>query len=239
MATTYGQRCIKNALERVTETSKGKSVEETLFENKEEPKASYNLEDCVLGFSELMLKKLPERPLLFPWLPRGGLMMVFGTRGIGKTYFTMSMTCSICDGTPFMKWSAPPPTGVLYIDGEMPVRDIKNRMASFLSGQPKAPLNILSSEEVYAQKKTDLCMTDQRVQKQIIDYVDKHTDIGVVIIDNISCLFTGLREDKKEDWERVVPFELALRTSKHFNSASSSCWQMRGSERHIGTRRYT
>ena len=209
--TTYGQRCIKNALELVTETSKAKSVEKPLFENKEEPKANVDLESCVLDFQTLMLSKFPERPTLFPWLPCGGLIMIYGPRGVGKTFFSMAMACSLCDGTPFIKWPASSPTGVLYVDGEMKLNYLKKRFAYFLSSIPKARLDILSSAKVYLQKETDLCLTHPTVQKQILDYVDKNKDIGVVFIDNISCLFTGLREDNKQDWERVIPFLLALR----------------------------
>jgi putative DNA primase/helicase len=208
---TFGQRCIENALIHVTKTAKVKSIEETLLENKEDAKSFDDIEKCILDFSTLMLSKLPERPKLFSWLPRGGLIMVYGPRGIGKTFFSIFLACSLCDGSPFIKWPAPPPTGVLYVDGEMPLKDLKIRIAHFLSGQPKAPFLTLSSEKVYSQKKTDLCLTNQIVQDQILDYTDKNRDLGVVIIDNISCLFTGLREDNKQDWERVIPFLLALR----------------------------
>jgi hypothetical protein len=43
---------------------------------------------------EFMRMDLPERKyLLEPWLPEQGLAMVHASRGIGKTFFGLSVAC--------------------------------------------------------------------------------------------------------------------------------------------------
>ena len=72
------------------------------------------LADCVLTFGELETLEIPERPSLVPWLPGGGLAMVYGPRGIGKTYLSLSMALALSTGQAFMKWPIKQAVGVLY-----------------------------------------------------------------------------------------------------------------------------
>ncbi len=185
-----------------------KKVDETAAELDALP----DIGNSVLSASELMALDIPERKLLFPFLPQASNSMIFGPPGHGKTYFTLSLAVSLTCGTPFMKWDAPPPTGVLYIDGEMPLALMKERVASLLPGKPSAPLELLSHEYFFQKQETDLVLCDPYMQSRVQAFLESRRDIGCVIMDNLSCLLPTVREDKRDEWaQRVMPFLLWLR----------------------------
>ena len=170
------------------------------------------LDACVVGFTELLKMEIPERAKMFPWLPEGGVIMVYGGRGIGKTFFTLSMAGSLASGVSFLKWGEPSKTvGVLIVDGEMALSDLRSRLTALLIKQPIQPLKIISSEVAFAKTERDINLVDGDQRDDILSILDANKEIRLVIIDNISCLFSGIRESSKDDWEQVTPWLLAMR----------------------------
>ena len=73
-----------------------------------------------LGIDELIAMEIPEKKaLLSPILPESGLMMIHARRGGAKTFLALSIGLAVASGTSLMRWSAPKPRRVLYVDGEM------------------------------------------------------------------------------------------------------------------------
>ncbi len=93
----------------------------------------------------------------------------------------------------------------------MPLSELRERMTALLPGPPKAPLHFLSSEMVYHKLKRDLILSSEEVRDEVIGILDAHPEIRVLIFDNISCLFAGLDEDKKRDWEPIAGWFIRLR----------------------------
>jgi putative DNA primase/helicase len=169
------------------------------------------LASALLEFKDLVTLALPERKRHLPWLPEGGNAMVYGPRGIGKTFFELGLGAALTTGTPFLKWAGGDPVGVLYVDGEMQLDELRERMTKFLIGPPKAPLRFLSSEMVYHRLHRDIVLSSDEVREEIISILDVHPDIRVLILDNVSCLFAGIDEDKKRDWEPIAAWLIRLR----------------------------
>ena len=170
------------------------------------------LDACVVGFKELLTMDIPERAKVFDWLPEGGIAMVYGGRGIGKTFFTLSLAGSVASGVPFLKWGEPSKTvGILIVDGEMALSDLRSRLIALLIKQPEKPVMIISSEVAFAKTDRDINLVDGDQRNDILSILDAHKEIRLVIIDNISCLFSGIRESSKDDWEQVTPWLLAMR----------------------------
>ena len=170
------------------------------------------LDACVVTFAELLNMDIPERSKIFVWLPEGGITMVYGGRGIGKTFFTLSLAASIASGAPFLKWGEPLKTmGVLIVDGEMALSDLRSRLTALLVKQPVEPLQIISGEVAFAKTDTDINLVDGTQRDDILGILEANKDIRLVIIDNISCLFSGIRESSKDDWEQITPWLLAMR----------------------------
>jgi hypothetical protein len=170
-----------------------------------------SLAAAVLSFQELMTIELPERTRYIDWLPERGLAMVYGPRGSGKTMFMLGMAIGLTTGNPFMKWSIHQTTGVLYIDGEMPLVELRERAVSLAQHAIPQGLHFLTGEMVYAQLKRDLVLTTEEFRQAVEQILDEHPDISVIILDNISCLFSGISEDKKQDWEPINAWLVRLR----------------------------
>lgn len=158
---------------------------------------STGLASALLEYTALVTLDLPSRKHYLSWLPEGGNVMVYGPRGIGKTFFELSLTASLVTGTPFLKWPISEPVGALLLDGEMQLDELRSRMTDLLPGPPKAPLHFLSSEMVYHRLHRDLILSSEAVRDEVMTILDAHPEIRVLILDNISCLFAGIDEDKK------------------------------------------
>ena len=88
-----------------------------------------------LSGTELLKHDFPPREMvLSPWLPEKGLAMIFAERGIGKTWVGLNIAHATAGGGSFLRWRAPCPKRVVYIDGEMPAAMIKDRYAAIVAG---------------------------------------------------------------------------------------------------------
>lgn len=170
-----------------------------------------SLADALVDFKDLLTLRLPERKRYLPWLAAGSSSMVFGSRGVGKTCFGLGLATALTTATPFLRWPISDPVGVLYIDGEMQLDELRTRAAQLLPEPPKAPLKFLTSELVYHRTQRDLVLTSDEVRAEIMAILDGHSEVNIVIFDNVSALFSGIDEDRKRDWEPIAAWLIKLR----------------------------
>jgi hypothetical protein len=79
--------------------------------------------------NEFLNMQLPKREMLLaPFLPSQGLGLLYAKRGVGKTHVALGIACAVATGGIFLKWQAPRPRKVLYIDGEMPAAAMQERL---------------------------------------------------------------------------------------------------------------
>src|SRR6267378_4450185 len=76
----------------------------------------------------------PREHVLKPILSTQGTMMLHSIRGVGKTFVGLSIGAAVADGGTFLRWSAPKPRKVLYVDGEMPGVTMRDRLAAVIAG---------------------------------------------------------------------------------------------------------
>jgi hypothetical protein len=170
-----------------------------------------SLNSCVLDFEELLKADLPDRKMILPWLPEGGLVLIAAKRGLGKTFFGISLGLSAAKGLPFMKWAIQKSVGVLYVDGEMPLSDYRERVSNFTDEIPEGSLITLNHQMFYEQWDRDLDITCPDVQNSMIRLMDSHPEVRLVILDNLSSL-AKIPEDKSDDWrEKFLPFLIKCR----------------------------
>lgn len=186
----------------------------------------------VVSISEFLSLKLPPREnILKPWLPTQGLTMVYGPRGVGKTYFAMGVAVAVASVGQFLKWTCEKPFGVLYIDGEMPAVVDQERFSSIIIGaekEPIAPLKIITPD-LQAFGMPDL--STHEGQEAIEPFL---ADIKLVIVDNISTLCRQGRENESESWLPVQEWGLRLRSkhiSLHFVHHTGKSGLQRGTSR--------
>lgn len=174
------------------------------------PTTPLSLSNAVIRLEDLRSMKLPERKRHLPWLPENSIVMIYGARGVGKTMLQLSLGAALGSGTSFLKWPIAAPTGTLYVDGEMPLDELKARITKLVPSEP-AMLQFLTSDTVYQSSQRNLVLTSESMRAELDQLLDTHPEIRVLILDNISCLFTGINEDKKQEWEPINAWLLRLR----------------------------
>ena len=153
----------------------------------------------------------PRENIIGSWFRQGDLGFIFGQRGLGKTWLALYLSRRIAEGQPCGPWTCPKARPVLYIDGEMPLDAMKER-DNKIKEKP-ANLYYLTHEYFFDKCGKILNLSDSIMQKAILNITDSR-NIELIVIDNLSCLFTGIAENDADDWEQVLPWLLQLRRQR-------------------------
>lgn len=164
----------------------------------------------VLTIRELLeVRVKPREQILAPWLPAQGLAMVHAYRGTGKTYVALGIAVAVAAGGRFLRWHAPRPRSVLYIDGEMPAQALQERFARTIRTsevQPAAALRIVTPDFQDLGMPNLAGREGQRTIESCLEGVD------LLIVDHLSALCRGGRENEAESWLPVQEWGLKLRS---------------------------
>ncbi|UVF18840.1 AAA family ATPase [Microvirga terrae] len=169
-----------------------------------------NFETITLG--ELVRLKLPERQqIIAPIIPVQGLAMLYAARGIGKTHVALGLSYAVSCGGAFLRWQAHKPRRVLYLDGEMPAQALQERARQIIAASPHQPptedyFRLLSMDRQSLGLSLNLAKPEHQAA------LEPHL-IGVelVVIDNISTLVSGGRENDADSWDAMQAWLLQLR----------------------------
>jgi len=159
----------------------------------------------------LYLELPPRENIVDPWLPTQGLIMVYGYRGIGKTFFIIGLSLAVSSGDKFLKWEVPKPFSVLHIDGEMPAGTVQERYAKLIASQAKEPVAQLKIITPDLQTSGMPNIAHPKGQEMIEEHLD---GIDLVIVDNISTLCRYGRENETESWYPIQEWGLKLRSKR-------------------------
>jgi len=167
----------------------------------------------VVTIGQLVSMDLPPREnLLSPWLPVQGLAMVYAPRGIGKTFFALNVAYALASGGEFLCWHAVQAQPVLYIDGEMPVISMQERLSSIIT-MHKAEANEDALRIITPDLQGDAFMPDLATiegQQAIELFLE---GVKLIVIDNISTLCRSGRENESEGWVTVQEWALRQRSA--------------------------
>ena len=178
--------------------------------SKKQEKTKYRV-DIVSDF--LQIDFPPREWLLHPFIQEKGIAMISAGTGIGKTYFALTIALAISQGKSFLKFKAEKPHKVLYIDGEMAAEEMQQRIKTLSIGMGIDPntnnnLSIWTSDLQPDNLMPNLSKEDG--QKQVEDYL-QNNETDLLIIDNLSVLCNGIRENDAESWARFQDWLLILR----------------------------
>lgn len=166
------------------------------------------LSAAIVPCTQLAELGIPQRaPLLGDWCKEGDYGMIVAPRGVGKTWMSLGIGVAIATGEAFGPWKAPAAQKVLVIDGEMPADELDQRIRG-LGGDDN--LLVLSHEAMFHQGGRSLNLARQEDQQEILRYVIKQ-GVKVLVLDNLSCLVSGLRENDGDAWEPMKLWFLELR----------------------------
>ena len=166
----------------------------------------------VLDLKNFMQLDLPNPEMLFdPIIQTKSLTMLHAYRGVGKSFFAISMAYAIATGSKFLRWQAPKPAKVLYIDGEMQANLLQERFSKIIKNfniksDLLKNLYILSAD---LQGALSLNIGYSLIQDSIEDIINKE-NIKFVIFDNLSSLTTVDELDANE-WIAIQEWLLYLR----------------------------
>lgn len=160
---------------------------------------------------ELSTLEIPKREnILGSWFKQGDLGFIYGKRGLGKTWFTHNMIHCIGEGIACGPWECTKVRKGLYIDGEMPLDGMQERVRTLSNGKYSSNISFLSHERFLHKGGELLNFSDPLKQQGLLkDCIDEK--IELVVIDNLSCLFSGMEENQADSWEVVLPWLLGMR----------------------------
>jgi AAA domain len=170
------------------------------------------LSEAVVTSSELHdLHLTPRKKLLGDWCCEGDLGFIFAYRGVGKTWFALTMAQALSTSGKLGPWQAHESVKVLYVDGEMPA-DLMRQRCTGLQGNNDR-LEFLNHEILFDRTGKVLNIANREVQQAITKRcVD--TGVKVLILDNLSTLASGMKENEADSWELVNNWLLDLRRRK-------------------------
>lgn len=157
----------------------------------------------------LELKLPPRETLLAPWLREQSINLIAAFRGVGKTHAALRIAYAVASGGAFLRWRAPQPAPVLYIDGEMAATDMQTRLRAIVeAAEPKA------EPGAFRIVTPDLCdgpMPDLATEQGQALIAPVIRDAKLIVVDNLSSLArTGIENDA-ESWQMIADWALAMR----------------------------
>jgi putative DNA primase/helicase len=151
-----------------------------------------------IGFDDFLAINMPPREMLLdPIVPERSLAMLYAPRGIGKTLLSLSIVLAVASGSPLLRWHAPRQRRVLYVDGEMRLVSLQERLRSISAGLggviPNDGFRILAADN----RENGLSIGSEMGQRALNPVL---SDVDLVIFDNLSTLCTNGSESASDAW---------------------------------------
>lgn len=171
--------------------------------------------DKIKGMSYMNIiesKPVPIENVLTPWLQKQGVVFINAKTGVGKTLFTLNAAYAIAGGGDFLRFSAPLPRKVLYIDGEMAFNQMHRRFMEIVQqqGELDFPENfyLLNPEIILPHHLPKI--NEPEGQLFYNDFIEEG-GYEVIVFDNISTL-ASIDENRSDDWQPIIDWQLYLRS---------------------------
>jgi putative DNA primase/helicase len=127
---------------------------------------------------------------------------------VGKTLLSLSIGLAVASGAPLLRWSAPRQKRVLYVDGEMPLVSLQERLRGismdFSNGIPNDGFRILAAD----QTESGINLGSDEGQRSLEPLLH---DVDLLILDNLSTLCTTGSEIASDAWVPMQNWLLQLR----------------------------
>jgi putative DNA primase/helicase len=162
-----------------------------------------------IGFDDFLAIDMPPREMLLdPILPEKSLATLYAPRGIGKTLLALSIGLAVASGCPLLRWRAPRQRRVLYVDGEMPLVSLQERLRAISSGLgaviPNEGFRVLAADST----ESGISIGSEDGQRALDPLL---RDVDLVIVDNLSTLCTNGSESASDAWVPMQNWLLKLR----------------------------
>jgi len=158
----------------------------------------------------------PRRSLLGTWLLERGLVMLHAPTGVGKSWLALGIAAAVAGGGSLGNHKAPNAHRVLYIDGEMDIADLKDRLSLLVPATPDADPNVLCRNLLIfarSDQKTHYTFPnfgEEADRDQILTLV-RDFKPSLVILDNLSTLASVPEENAGEAWDDLLALLLHIK----------------------------
>jgi putative DNA primase/helicase len=162
-----------------------------------------------VGLNDFLTLDIPPREMLLaPILPERSLAMLYAPRGLGKSWLALSIGLAVASGAPLLRSSAPRQRNVLYVDGEMPLVSLQERLKAISVPFGTDILNdgfrILAADQIDGG--INLSSGDgQQALEPLLE------DVDLLILDNLSTLASTTSESASDAWVPMQNWLLRLR----------------------------
>ncbi len=163
------------------------------------------------SIEDILSREIPPRSYVAePIIPTQGLVQLYAPRGIGKTYVALDIGLAVSTGGQALRWAAPEPRRVLYLDGEMPAVTMQERLAALSLGLEQDPPSP-DYFRIITPDLQELAMPDLATPAGQAAVAPLIKDADLVVIDNLSTLCRHGKENEGEAWLPVQGWILELR----------------------------
>ena len=193
------------------------SEKEALIKIESAKKRNPKNEAKIVKESIVMTKKFCEfrvsenEELLFPWLKGSSVNLISGWRGSGKTWFALGILDAVTSGKPFGAWECGKSVPCLYLDGEMVVQDLQERLKALkLHTDRENPLFVYSNDHA-SQKGSSRANLFSESWRNEMKSILIAKEIKLWVVDNLASLAGGVDENATKDWYPINQWLLELR----------------------------
>ena len=173
------------------------------------------------------------------FLLRKSLMMLSASRGLGKSQVAMHLAQAIADGSDFFGWEVKEPRRVLFFDGEMSLPMLQERLRMFLPERHPQNLQFLTDGHLALAKMETINLASIEGRAVFVEGLKRLRERGrlpeVIILDNVSALTQGLKEDDNTEvraftrwfkWLRALGFTVVYvhHAGKDGKARGASAW---------------
>jgi putative DNA primase/helicase len=162
-----------------------------------------------VGLQDFLALEVPPREMLLaPILPERSLSMLYSPRGMGKSWLGLSVGLAVASGGSVLRWNAPRPRRVLFVDGEMVLSDLQVRLNSILAGLdtkiPNDGFRVLAADHT----EQGINLSGSEGQQELEWHLD---GVDLLILDNLSTLLPNGSEGASDAWLPMQNWLLRLR----------------------------
>lgn len=161
----------------------------------------------VYSLDELQTMNLPPIEwILYPFIPVKGVCMIAAPRGVGKSFFAMTMALAVSSGASFLGFRADKAYRVLYVDGEMNGRTLQDRFKLLSVGLEQDGVSIKHENlHIYGCDFQDNAVMPDIANPNhwvAIDTAIKQINgVDLIILDNIFTLYNCPDENAASNWQ--------------------------------------
>jgi hypothetical protein len=162
----------------------------------------------IITLEDWIARDLPDRDLLMgDWLSTTSRTIISAPTGLGKTNFSIAVGMRVASGAGFLHWRGHRPARVLFVDGEMSRRLLKQRLIDETQrcGDMPKGFYALSHEDMADFKP----LNTPEGQASVNKVIEKIGKVDLLIADNVMCLTSGSMIDE-ESWAQTLPWVRSL-----------------------------